>query len=38
MTYAEAYRELDRDRENIARWWGTQVDRQAVLLQAARHL
>ena len=27
MTHEEAYRELDRDRENLARWWKTQVDR-----------
>lgn len=27
MTFAEVYRELDRDRENLARWWKTQVDR-----------
>ena len=27
MTFAEAYRELDRDRENLTRWWKTQVDR-----------
>lgn len=27
MTFAEAYRELDRDRENLVRWWKTQVDR-----------
>ena len=27
MTFAESYRELDRDRENLARWWKTQVDR-----------
>ena len=27
MTFAEAYRELDRDRENLGRWWKTQVDR-----------
>ena len=27
MTFAEAYRELDRDRENLCRWRKTQVDR-----------
>lgn len=27
MTFAEVYRELDRDRENLVRWWKTQVDR-----------
>lgn len=27
MTFAEAYKELDRDRENLTRWWKTQVDR-----------
>ena len=27
MTFAEVYRELDRDRENLVRWWKTEVDR-----------